>query len=178
MARPVSEDFLHSMRFHVEVVSGEVAAEERLGPPQAGFSMCSVPEATIEAVEYKEGTYIYTRKQPGNTTFAPISLSRGVAITDQAFWKWTKTVMEGAGNYREDVRIKHYHREEALTGSTEGNLTAIPTEVDAQRTYLVHEAFPARYKVAGDLDATASEISIMELDLELEYYELIVNAAA
>lgn len=177
MARPVSDDFLHSMRFHVEVIDGSVPPTERLGTPEAGFSMCSVPEATVEPVEYKEGTYIYTRKQPGNTTFGEISMSRGVAITDSAFWQWIKTVIEGSGNYREDIRIKHYHREEALPGSGDvtTNLTAIPTSRNAARTYQVFEAFPSRHKVAGDLDATASEISIMELDLAFEYFNLIIN---
>ena len=174
MARPVAEDFLHSMRFHVEVISGD---GPNFGPPEAGFSTCSTPEATVEAVEYKEGTYIYTRKQPGNTTMADISMGRGVAITDSAFWLWLKTVIEGAGEYRQDVRIKHYHREEALPGSgdPEANLTAIPTSVDAARTYEIFNAFPARHKVAADLDATASEISIMELDLAFEYFNLIIN---
>jgi len=169
------------MRFHVQVIDGTSPSGERLGPPEAGFSMCSVPEATVEAVEYKEGTYIYTRKQPGNTTFSDISMSRGVAITDTAFWMWIKTVIEGSGEYREDIRIKHYHREEALVGSGDvgKNLTAIPTggETKAARVYEVFNAFPARHKVAGDLDATASEISIMELDLSYEYFNLIINAS-
>lgn len=175
MARPVAEDFLHSMRFHVEVINGE---GPNFGPPEAGFNMCSVPEATVEAVEYKEGTYIYTRKQPGNTTFSDLTLSRGVAITDSAFWTWIKTVIEGAGEYRQDIRIKHYHREEALPGSGDVgvNLTAIPTSVEAARTYEIFNAFPARHKVAGDLDATASEISIMELDLSYEYFNLIIRS--
>jgi len=177
MARPVAEDFLHSMRFHVEIIDGS-RPDAGFGPPEAGFSMCSVPEATVEAVEYKEGTYIYTRKQPGNTSFSDVSLSRGVAITDTAFWVWMKTVIEGAGEYRQDIRIKHYHREEALPGSGDvgANLTAIPTSEDAARTYELFNAFPIRHKVAGDLDATASEISIMELDLSYEYFNLIVNA--
>ena len=175
MARPVAEDFLHSMRFHVEVIQGD---RPNFGPPEAGFNMCSVPEATVEAVEYKEGTYIYTRKQPGNTTFSDITLSRGVAITDSAFWTWIKQVIEGAGEYRQDIRIKHYHREEALPGSGDVgvNLTAIPTSTEAARTYEVFNAFPARHKVAGDLDATASEISIMEMDLSYEYFNLIIRA--
>lgn len=178
MARPVAEDFLHSMRFHVEIIDGS-RPDAGFGPPEAGFSMCGVPEATVEAVEYKEGTYVYTRKQPGNTTFADISLSRGVAITDSAFWKWIKIVIEGAGEYRQDVRIKHYHREEALPGTGNDfstNLTAIPTSVAAARTYEIFNSFPVRHKVAGDLDATASEISIMELDLSFEYFNLIINA--
>jgi len=177
MARPVAEDFLHSMRFHVEVIDG-TRPDAGFGPPEAGFSMCSVPEATVESVEYKEGTYIYTRKQPGNTSFSDVSLSRGVAITDSAFWTWMKIVMEGAGEYRQDVRIKHYHREEGLPGSGDvgANLTAIPTSVDAARTYELFNAFPARHKVAGDLDATASEISIMELDLSIEYFNVIIAA--
>lgn len=176
MARPVAEDFLHSMRFHVEIIDGS-RPDAGFGAPEAGFSMCSVPEATVEAVEYKEGTYIYTRKQPGNTTFGDISMSRGVAKTDTAFWTWIKTVIEGAGEYRQDVRIKHYHREEALPGSGDVNvnLTAIPTSVPAARTYEVYNAFPARHKVGGDLDATASEISIMEMDLAYEHFNLIIN---
>lgn len=179
-ARPVSEDFLHSMRFHVLLAEGSSPPDERLGPLEAGFSMCSVPEATVEAVEYKEGTYIYTRKQPGNTTFADISMSRGVAITDRAFWLWVKQVIEGTGNYREHVMIRHFHREEALVGSGNPatNISNFPSDTPAARTYVIYEAFPVRHKVAGDLDATASEISIMELDLSFEYFSLTLGGEA
>jgi len=91
MARPVAEDFLHSMRFHVEVIDGSAPSTDRLGPPEAGFARCSVPEPTVEPVEYKEGTYIYTRKQPGNTTFADISLARGPGIIGKIFASSTIT---------------------------------------------------------------------------------------
>lgn len=176
MARAVATDFLHNMRFQVEVADPTRATLSPDGRAEAGFNQCTTPEATVEAVEYKEGTFIYTRKYPGNPTMSDISLMRGVARGDSTFWDWVRRVIEGSGEYRADVDIKHYHREDALTrprdtAGTEANLTSIDTETPG-RTYHVREAFPIRHKVAGDLDGTASEISIMELDLSYEHFEV------
>jgi hypothetical protein len=62
MARAQSDDFLHSMRFWVNVAAGPggTSKPDLLGA-EAGFSAVTVPEMTVEAVEYKEGQYIYTR---------------------------------------------------------------------------------------------------------------------
>jgi len=142
--------------------------------PQAGFSTCSTPEATTEAVEYKEGHYVYTRKYPGNPTVSDISMQRGVAKVDSSFWSWLKTVIEG-GEYRADVAINHYHRDTALPGlgAGKGNLQGIDLTAKPARQYLVKEAFPTRHKVAGDMDATASEVSIQDLDLAYEEFDVI-----
>ncbi len=177
MARAQSTDFLHSMKFHVDVVS---AGGENLlavpGNPQAGFSNVTVPEVSVEAVEYKEGLDIYTRKYPGNPTVNEVTLSKGTAVSDSAFWHWLRTVVEGSGEYRADVDIQHFHRQDALTRlptslGSEENLTVINTDTPG-RIYHLKEAFPMRHKIAGDLDATASEISIMELDLAIEHVEV------
>jgi phage tail-like protein len=152
------------------------------GVPEAGFTQCTAPEATVEAVEYKEGTFVYTRKFPGNTTMSDISLMRGVARLDSSFWHWLRIVIEGSGDYRQNVLIEHHHRDtflsrprfEASTGND--NQTSITKDSLAARTYHVHEAFPIRHKVSGDLDATASEISIMELDLSYEHFEVQEHA--
>ena len=180
MARPVATDFLHNMRFQVVVADPTRASLSPDGRSEAGFNQCTTPEATVEAVEYKEGTFIYTRKYPGNPTMTDISLMRGVARGDSTFWDWVRRVIEGSGEYRADVDIKHYHREDALTrprntDGAEANLTSIDTETPA-RTYHVKEAFPIRHKVAGDLDGTASEISIMEMDLSYEHFEVEEHA--
>jgi hypothetical protein len=90
-----------------------------------------------------------------------------------------RIVIEGSGEYRNDLQIKHFHREDALTredpgagGASAGsNLTQINLDYPS-RIYHVQQAFPTRHKVAGDLDATGSEISIMELDLAYEYFEI------
>jgi len=176
MPRPVASDFLHSMRFHVAVADPNVSKITGPGADGAGFSMVTTPEVNVEAVEYREGTFVYTRKYPGNPTTSDISMSRGVTTKDSSFWDWLRVVVEGSGEYRNDLLIKHYHREQALnrekvTTGGASNLVNISTETPA-RTYKVFQAFPIRHKVAGDLDATASEVSIMELDVAYEYFEI------
>lgn len=182
MARSVTTDFIHSMRFQVVVAGdnpdGFLAAP---GRADAGFTLCTTPSVTMEALEYREGTYIYTRKYPGIPTVDDISMSRGVARGDSSFWAWMRRCIEGTGEYRVDLDIKHFHRDNSLTrgvaptGDTP-NLTTINTETPG-RTYHVKEALPTRHKVAGDLDATAGEISIMELDIAYEHFEVEEHTA-
>lgn len=176
MARAVATDFLHSMRYQVVVADPNVATFAPDGRAQAGFTTCSTPEATVELAEYKEGTFVYTRKYPGNPTVADISMARGVARTDTTFWDWVRRVIEGSGEYRADVDINHYHRVDTLLrdrdqDGSEGNFTSINLDNPA-RIYHLKEAFPIRHKVAGDLDATASEISLMELDVAFEHFDM------
>jgi phage tail-like protein len=176
MAREVATDFIHSMRFQVVATDGARPGLSPDGRADAGFSMVTTPEATVEAVEYKEGTFIYTRKYPGNPTMNDLTFSRGVARRDSSFWDWLRVVIEGTGEYRQDLDINHFHRDTALiratpASGTEANLTNLDTTAPA-RVYHVREAFPIRHKVAADLDATASEISIMEMDCSYEHFEV------
>lgn len=177
MAREVATDFLHSMRFQVVANDAGRPTLDAPGRVDAGFTTVSTPEATVEAVEYREGTFIYMRKFPGNPTVADLTFNRGVAKRDSSFWDWLRVIIEGSGDYRQDLQIKHFHRQEALprsvgpfTGET-ANQTVIDIGAPA-RVYHVREAFPVRHKVAGDLDATASEVSIMELDVAFEHFEV------
>lgn len=177
MARPQSTDFLHSMKFQVVVDDGDRGITfAPSGRADAGFSNVTTPEATLEAVEYREGTFIYTKKFPGNPTMNDITMSRGVARLDSTFWDWMRKTIEGSGEYRVDLTIRHFHRDTALvrdfpTTGASPNLTNINIDRPA-RAYKVKECFPMRHKVAGDLDATASEISVMELDVAFEHFEI------
>lgn len=182
MARAQQTDFLHSMRFHVNAAIAangaadlDLNATVKQGKAQAGFTSVTTPEATVEAVEYREGSYIYARKYPGNPTVSDITMQRGVTRGDTSFWKWLRVVIEGSGEYRADLTIMHYHRDRALTREypAQGTVNLAGIDLDNPgRIYHVKEAFPTRHKVAGDLDATASEISIMELDFAWESFEI------
>lgn len=169
MARNLGSDFLHSFRFHVIEGAPDASNPARLNTA-AGFSACTTPEASVEAVEYREGKSKYTRKQAGIPSMTDITLSRGVAKTDSDFWNWMKVCMEGPGGYRQDLTIYHYHRDEVLLGSA----ASAATTVAAARQYQVSEAFPMRCKVASDLDGTASEISIQEIDFSYEHFDIVV----
>lgn len=179
MARQVFEDFLHSMRFHViaEDIGGFVPLQMP-GYPDAGFTAVTLPELQVESVEYKEGTMIYPEKYPGNATVSSdLTFSRGVTRRDSSFWTWIRGVAEGTGggNYRATLSIKQYHRERALPREFPGvgtvNATRLDVDVPA-RIYHCYECFPVRHKPGADLDASTSEVSIMELDVALEHFEI------
>lgn len=182
MARAAASDFLHSMRFHVTTAragGGDALQDNKLGSPggegapEAGFMSVSTPEATTEAVEYREGLYNYPRKYPGNTTVSDCSMQKGVAKGDSSFWEWLSVVIHGSGEYRVDMYIKHFDRT-ALTRAQGGkSLAAFSSTAVPARTYILHEAFPTRHKVSADLDASSSDISVMELDVAYEYFDVV-----
>jgi phage tail-like protein len=173
------------MRFQV-AVAGEApaSASELLRPygsaeegfqADAGFSAVGTPSVTLDVVEYREGHYIYTRKQPGIPTMDDITMSRGVTKTDTGFFRWMKATIEGNGEYRVDLNVHHMPRDNALPEEVvPGTGTSEFLNKDATgRQYQIFDAFPTTHKVAGDLDATASEISVMELGVSYERFDII-----
>jgi phage tail-like protein len=176
------------MRFHANCTSVGSDGINYLADPentQAGFSAVTTPEATAEAVEYREGLDIYTQKYPGIPTMSDVTLSRGATRAVSAFWAWMRIVLEGRAEYRAaTLEISHYHRDTMLTRpypvQSDVNLVRVDVEKipAAARIYRLNEAFPIRCKVGGDLDATASEISISELDVSYESFEIIRGPTA
>jgi phage tail-like protein len=176
MARAVKLDYLHNMRFHVTAIGvGGIRPLEVNGPEaEAGFSAVTTPEATVEAVEYKEGQFLFTRKYPGHVTYGDVTMSRGIAKLDTQFYSWIDTVIMGTGEYRVDLSILHYHRDEALPGVHSAGLRDVTLlkAAAAAKTYYLYNALPVRCKLSSDLDATDSGVSIMELDVAYETAEL------
>jgi phage tail-like protein len=180
MARELIDDFLHSFRFHAATLT-DYDPLSAPGTAEAGFNNMTTPELTIEAVEYKEGLDIYPRKYPGAPTVNEITLSRGVTFIDTSFWQWARATVEGADPYRIDLEIKHYHRGGFLTTPRTTLATAdIVTRGESStpaRRYQLYEAFPIRHKPAADLDATSAEVSLMELDVAFESFNVFSAAA-
>ena len=168
-ARTVASDFLQSMRFQVKC-AGKGFTLDGVEGAQAGFMSVSTPEATIEAVEDRDGTYNYPRKFPGNVTVADVSMSRGVALKDTAFWSWVSIVAHGEGEYRAEIEIYHYNRSVLQKNVPTWAGGSAPTGGYSGRKYTLHEAFPIRCKIAGDLDASSSDISVQEIDVAFEYF--------
>lgn len=188
MARPKSTDFLHNFRFHVLVqgfgASGTTQLKTGGTQPDAGFNAVTAPEATQSAVEYREGHYIYTQKYSGLPTVNDITMSRGVALADGTFWAWMKSVIEGNEEYRADVSIFHFHRDSKPATSTTPGSPNVHQSVNAGPSdkglieYKIGQAFPIRHKVSSDLDATGAEVSIQELDLAYEWFDVVDHGAA
>lgn len=163
MARASSTDFYHGFKYHAKVVSAGVDGGSSIGA-EGGFTTVTMPEITVEQVDYKEGVYLYRRKYPGDVTFSDITLTKGVAKKDTNFYKWVRAAFLGK-EYRVDLQLKHFHRDDVKDLNNFVNATP-------KRTIDVYQAFPTRVKPGSDFDAQASDVSLEEVDIALEYFEL------
>lgn len=181
MARASSSDYLQNFRFHVSTVDtpmptdpiafrGDAADSPGVGGV-AGFQSCSLPEITIEASEYREGTFKYTKKFPGPPSISDVSLMRGVVRKDLAFYNWAVATNSG-GEYRATIKIDQFGRGPigALTPAENATISDTPA-----RTIICYECLPIRVKPGADLDATSGEIAMAECDFALEYFEVVVG---
>lgn len=179
MARSAVQDLFHSFRFYAFAThlngSDPLGVE---GNAEAGFSAITTPEYTLEAVEYREGNSVFTRKYPGLPTTADLTFSRGVVLKDTGFFNWLIETMASGNSYRADVTIIQLHRSGLppwASGQKILEVLADAGNAKPQRTYTVYEAFPIRVKPAGDLDASTADVSVAEADIAYEYFEIRDN---
>jgi phage tail-like protein len=182
--RSKASDFLTNFRFHVEVLTAndnydDLESRITNSVISAGFNACSAPSVSEDAIEYREGYFIYTQKYPGIAKVNDITLSRGVALTDGTMYQWIKDVVEGNAEYRAQVNIYHFHRDaKNPTDFTNTNSVMMPNpSAGGFALYSCANAFPTEYKTSGDLDATSSEISIQELTMAIESFNVILDQA-
>ncbi len=133
-------DPYRNFRFRVEVE----------GIEQAGFSEVSGFDASLDVVEYREGTDIITpRKLPGLAKYGNITLKWGATETMDLYEWIQECIVEGTIE-RKTVTI-----------------IAIDEEGEDVATWQVLEAWPTKY-TAPDFNATASEVAIELLELAHE----------
>ena len=154
MARAQSSDFLQNFRYLVTATAFPGGGD----PLQAegGFNSVTIPDITVEIAEYREGIFTFTRKFPGIPAFTDVTLTKGVVRGDTKFFDWIQRCI-GDTEYRTDVLIYHFHRDD---------------RVNPAKVYRLNEAFATRTKLAGDLDATSSDVSISEMDISFEFLQL------
>lgn len=170
MARSQASDFIHNFRFHVTTGNLGDSAEAPL-LPAAGFNSVTTPEYTVEAVEYREGIYTFTRKYAGLPTTNDLTMSRGVTKKDTEFFDWLTASIAG-DEYRTTITISHFHKDDGLNALDASIATAeMPL---ASKSYICHEAIPTRVKPAADLDGTAGDVSLAEVDVAFEHFTIEV----
>jgi len=98
-----------------------------------GFTSVSGMSVTTDSIPYREGGYNTTVHQiPGQTTFAPVTLQRGVMVGTSQNWDWMRqlfaTVQGGNANttiagteFRFDLEIQVLSHPVAGTGSEDGS---------------------------------------------------------
>jgi phage tail-like protein len=172
MARAISTDFYQNFRFHVMMVEGDgvKASEVFTKAPTAGFNSVTIPELSMEATEYREGTAIYTKKFAGIPSYDSVTMTKGVTQDDNDFWLWANKAAAG-GEYRADLKIMHFNRED-VQGFTDVGMAA---HTGAYRAYMCYNCVPTRLKLTADMDATGSDVSIAELEVAVEQVVLMIN---
>ena len=167
--RVAANDLMQNFRYHVTgVLEGSKDNPIGYSPDdsdvEAGFQSVTLPEITAESVEYREGTMMWTQKYQGPPTVSDLTLSRGIAKNDTAFYDWMIDALAGR-NYRASITIYHYQRTE-YEPSVGGGATT------SARKYECFQCLPIRVKPAADLESATGEVGLAEVDIALEYFTI------
>jgi phage tail-like protein len=74
-----------------------------------GFTSVSGLSVTTDSIPYREGGYNTTVHQiPGQTTFAPITLQRGVILNTKQNWEWMRTLFSTVQGQAKNVQGKSF----------------------------------------------------------------------
>jgi len=131
-------------RFQVEISGIQIAS----------FSEATIPDSTVETVDYREGTDpTYKRSFSGLTTYGKLSLKKG--ITDS-------------------MDLYNWHQLVAQKGSTaqgaQKNVSLILLDGGGvpKARWNVINAWPSKYESTG-LNATSSDVMVETFELTLQY---------
>lgn len=128
----------------------------------AGISKVSALKRITEVVEHREGgSPSSSRKSPGLTTFAPITLERGVTH-DTEFEKWANKVWHPSGLGTE-VSLKDFRKDLVIEFYNEAGQLVL--------SYKVFRCWVSEYQALPDLDANANAVALEHIKLENEGWE-------
>ena len=129
----------------------------------AGISKISGLRRATEVIQHREGgDPSSSRKSPGLTEFAPITLERGVTH-DPEFEKWANKVWTlGAGRGAE-VSLKDFRKDIVLEVYNEAGQLVL--------AYKIYRCWISEYEILPDLDANANAIAIERIKFENEGWE-------
>ena len=129
----------------------------------AGVSKVSGLRRTTEVIRHREGgDPSTTRKSPGLTEFASITLERGVTH-DPEFENWANKVLSLGAGLGAEVSLKDFRKDIVLELYNEAGQLVL--------AYKVYRCWVSEYEILPDLDANANAIAIEHITLENEGWE-------
>lgn len=129
----------------------------------AGVSKVSGLRRTTEVIRHREGGDPSTsRKSPGVTEFAPITLERGVTH-DPEFENWANKVWSLGAGPGAEVSLKDFRKDIVLELSNEAGQIVI--------AYKIYRCWVSEYEILAELDANANAVAIEHVTLENEGWE-------
>lgn len=129
----------------------------------AGVSRVSALKRTTEVIEHREGgDPSSSRKSPGLTTYAPITLERGVTH-DMAFEQWANKVWDLGSGLGAEVSLKDFRKDLILEIYNEAGQLVI--------RYYIFRCWVSEFQALPDLDANNSAVAIQYIKIENEGWE-------
>lgn len=158
----LATDPLRNFKFHVNILKPG-------GFMTMGFMSVSGLNVTTEVIPYRQGGFnTTTQKMPGQSDFAPITLSKGLIIGDRHMFDWMRelfTVIQGTGtgapgaDFRSNMDILVLDHP-----VTQGN------SVPVKAAFRVYNAWPTAVAFS-DLDAGANAIIVNQMTLAHEGFD-------
>jgi phage tail-like protein len=133
----------------------------------AGVSKVSGLRRTTEVIRHRirhreGGDPSTSRKSPGLTEFAPITLERGVSH-DPEFENWANKVWNLGAGPGAEVSLKDFRKDIVLELYNEAGQVVI--------AYKIYRCWVSEYEILPDLDANANAVAIEHITLENEGWE-------
>lgn len=169
----ITTDPLRSFKFRVLFDNANLTSLS----PQFGFMSIDGLSVTTDVISYRQGGHnTTTQKLPGQSDFAPITMSKGVCATkdDQGIVKWLNDIFvavqgtgsnDGSKNFRSTVTI--YLIDHPVTSARAAVKVA----------WRIYRAWPTSVAF-GSLDAGANGVLMQQLSLVHEGWDVkIANSA-
>lgn len=129
----------------------------------AGVSKVGALKRTTEVVEHREGGDPSSkRKSPGQTSYEPITLERGVTH-DLEFEAWANKVWNYASALGTEVSLQDFRKDIVIEMYNESGQLVI--------AYKVYRCWVSEYQPLPELDASANAVAIQTLTLQNEGWE-------
>ena len=175
-------DPLRNFRFLVTFQPHGDFAQNSIGLTQAtiGFTSVSGLSVATDSIPYREGGYNTTVHQiPGQTTFTPLTLQRGVLLGTRQNWDWMRnlfaTVTAGNTtravdqNFRCDLEIAVLSH--PIPGSPNQNDTTETSNDHVAMRFKVYNAWPTSVAYS-DLNAGDNALFVEQMTLVHEGFDV------
>ncbi len=129
----------------------------------AGVSKVGALTRSTEPIEHREGGDPSTvRKSPGQTSYEPITLERGVTH-DKAFEQWANKVWNWGSGLGAESSLQDFRKDIIIEMYNEAGQLAI--------AYKVYRCWVSEVTALPELDASGNAVAIQSIQLQNEGWE-------
>jgi phage tail-like protein len=159
----IATDPLRNFKFHAKVYHPTIPNFATLG-----FISVTGLNITTEVIPYRQGGHnTTTQKMPGQSDFAPITLSKGLAIGDSQMTNWMRqlfTALQGTGTGTTAVEFR------VLVDILVLDHPVTTPTVPIKAAFRVYNAWPTSIAFS-DLDAGTNSILVQQMVLAHEGFD-------